>query len=252
MTKNANAKKTNTEANNLPLFFKNPAPLNAERHAKAGITPSEDYSFAADTNSIIINAIEFFEAVKHYPIVFTQSDNIVPAVVVGLEQKNAFIGKDGKWEAGKYIPAYVRKYPFVFMDLPDTKQLMLCIDESSKAFKAEGGKDTLPLYKDGEASDLSKSALEFCSAYHGQSEMTRRLCEDLKKADLFMPSRTDAKTGSGREIMLQGFQMIDEKKLNELPQETIVDFFKKGWLPFIYASLISSSNWRNLLEKAGA
>ena len=249
MTKNANAKQATPESSNLPLFFKEPVPLNMERHAEAGILPSEDFSFAADTNSIIINAVEFFEAVKHYPIVFTQSATIMPTVVVGLEQKNDFVGKYGKWQEGKYIPAYVRKYPFVFMDMPDSNQLMLCIDESSKAFKADGGEGTLPLYKDGAASDLSKSALDFCSAFHGHNDITRRFCEDVQEAGILMPSQTDAKTSAGKEIKLQGFQMIDEKKFNELPQETIMDFFKKGWLPFIYASLISSSNWRNLLER---
>lgn len=235
---------------NLPLFFKKPVPLDMKRHAKAGLLPVQDISFAATTNSILVNAVEFFEAAKQYPVVFTQSESPLPAVIVGLEQQNYFVNKKGQWKEGAYIPAYVRKYPFVFMDAPERNEFLLCIDEAAPQYKENGGKDTLPLYKDSTPSELTRNALEFCTAYHNHHQLTRRFCEDIQNAGLLTPMRSDAKLSTGREIHLGGFQSIDEKKLAALPEATILDFFKKGWLPLIYAAIMSASNWKKLVDMA--
>ncbi len=250
MAKTAQTPQTEQDAGGLPLFFKNPTPLDMKRHAKAGLTPVQDLSFADSTNSILINAVEFFEAAKQYPIVFTQGENPLPAVIVGLEKQNYFVDTKGQWKADSYLPAYVRKYPFVFMDMPERKEFLLCIDEAAPQFKENAGKDTLPLYKDGQPSDLTKNALEFCTAYHNHHQLTRRFCEDVKKHDLLTPTRSDAKLFNGREIHLGGFQAIDEKKLNALPEATILEFFKKGWLPLLYSALMSGSNWKRLVDMA--
>lgn len=253
MVKSASSPKpAASEARNLPLFFQKPVPLDMKRHAKAGLLPVQDISFAATTNSILVNAVEFFEAARQYPIVFTQNDATLPAVVVGLEQQNYFVNKKGQWKEGSYLPAYVRKYPFVFMDAPERNEFLLCVDEAAPQFKENGGKDAIPLYKDSTPSDLTRNALEFCTAYHNHHQLTRRFCEDLKAADLLTPMRSDAKLASGREIHLGGFQSIDEKKLASLPDATVLDFFKKGWLPLIYAAVMSGSNWKKLVDMAAA
>jgi hypothetical protein len=251
MAKNAQTQQApKDEAANLPLFFKNPKPLDMKRHADAGLMPVQDLSFTNETNSILINAVEFFEAAKQYPIVFTQGEVPLPAVIVGLEKQNYFVNEQGSWKPEAYLPAYVRKYPFVFMDMPERKEFLLCIDEGAPQYKEKGGKDSLPLYKSGQPSELTKNALEFCTAYHNHHQLTRRFCEDLKAHDLLTATRSDAKLFNGREIHLGGFLAIDEKKVNALPDATILEFFKKGWLPLIYSALMSGSNWKKLVDMA--
>lgn len=241
-----------TTGESLPLFFKKPVQLDIARHAKAGLVTSSDATFAATTNSIVLNAVEFFEATKNYPIVFTQTDNPMPVAIVGLEQGNYFVDAKGSWKEGAYVPAYVRKYPFIFLEVPDRDQLILCIDEDAPQFKENGGKDTVPLYKDSEPSELTKNALEFCGAYHSHYQLTRQFCDALKEVELLTPTRSDSKLANGREIHLGGFLAIDEKKLNELPEAKVLEFFKKGWLSLIYAALMSTSNWNRLVEMAAA
>lgn len=254
MVKSASNPKTpksaSQDSNGLPLFFQRPTPLDIKKHAKAGLLPTRDMGFAATTNSILINAVEFFESCKQYPIVFTQSDVPLPAVIVGLEQQNYFVDDKGQWKNDAYLPAYVRKYPFVFMDVPEREQFLLCIDEDAPQYKEQGGKDALALYKGDAPSDLTRNALEFCTAYQNHYQLTRKFCADIQAAGLLMPTRSDAKLSSGREIHLGGFQAIDEKKVNALPEATVLEFFKKGWLPLIYAALMSSSNWKRLVDMA--
>lgn len=256
MGKNAtNPKADKTAAGSstgLPLFFQRPVPLDLKRHAKAALLPVQDLRFAATTNSILINAVEFFEAAKQYPIVFTQSESPMPAVIVGLEQNNYFVNDKGAWKEGAYLPAYVRKYPFVFMDVPERNEFLLCIDEAAPQYKENGAKDAIPLYKDNAPSELTRNALEFCTAYHNHHQLTAKFCEDIRAADLLTPTRSDAKLYTGREIHLGGFQAIDDKKVAALSDEKVVEFFKKGWMPLIYAALMSASNWKRLVDMAAA
>jgi hypothetical protein len=238
-------------ANQLPIFFQKPVPLDLRRHDKAGLLPSQDFSFARATNSILINAQEMVETSRYYPIIFTQDELTLPAVIVGLEKQNYFVDAKGRWTEGTYIPAYVRRYPFVFMDIADKKQLALCIDEGAANFRKNGGKGVLPLYEGENPSPLTRHALEFCTAFQSDHLVTRRFCEDVKAAGLLVPNRSTAKLSNGREINLTGFQIIDENKVNALADETILEFHKKGWLPIIYCALMSTSNWKRLADMAG-
>src|SRR5262249_21728294 len=145
----------------------------------------------------------------------------------GLEKENYFVGKNGAWEKGAYIPAYVRRYPFIFMELPDRQQFALCVDESAKQFREKGGKGTRAFYEDDKPSELTRNALEFCTAFHNHHQISRQFTEALNKHGLLAGMQSTAKLFNGREIQLGGFQAIDEKKLAELPDEAFLDLRKK-------------------------
>lgn len=244
------AKPTDTQNNSLPLFFKRPTVIDADHHAQAGLVTQENMGFAANTNSIFLNCVEFAEAAKHYPIVFSGSDLPMPAALTGLETSNYFVGKNDAWEKDTYIPAYVRRYPFVLMEIPEQEKFVLCVDEEAPQFRAKGGKDTLPLFTEGKASEMALNALNFCRSFQQQYDITREFCTALKEADLLSPTRSDATLPNGREIHLAGFQIIDEGKLGKLSDAQILEFHKKGWLPLIYFVLMSASNWRSLISMA--
>ena len=239
------------KAAQAPLFFVEPHILDAKRHAKATLVPGEDYRFTAASNSAPINGIEFVEAAKYYPIVFSGDDAVMPAVVMGFEQKNSLVDADGKWCANFYIPAYVRQYPFIFFEEPEHERFYLCVDEKSVNFSLEGDKNGAILYNaDGTPSALSNRALEFCTAFYQHHLITKNLCADLLKHDLLVQFQTEAKLASGKTFQLNNFKIIDEAKFNALSDEVFADFRKKGWLAFIYFALASNSNWKRLLEFA--
>ena len=238
------------QASALPLFFKKPVVLEVARHGKATVTPITDYSFARDTNSVPLNGIEFIEASKHYPIVFTTGDAPMPVAVLGLETTNYFINAKGAWKADHYIPAYARQYPFIFFEQPEQKQFYLCIDEASDAYHADAVEGGQPIYTDGKASELSNNALQFCTAYYQHHTITKNLCADLAEHKLLGPFQSQATLPSGKQLHLSGFQMIDEAALNALPDEVFLEFRKKGWLAFIYLAMSSASNWKRLMEVA--
>jgi hypothetical protein len=231
----------------MPLFFKQPAVLDKERHAKAGVVTTTNYGFAKQTNSMALNVIEFIEAAKFYPVVFTDPANPFPAAIVGLEKENYYVDVKGEWKADHYIPAYARQYPFIFFQQPGTDTFFLSVDEGAPHFRANGGEGATPLYNaDGTPTDLTKNALQFCSDYYQQHVITRNFCEDLTKHKLLVPYQSQAQFKSGRIVSLAQFMIIDEQAFNSLPDDVFLDFKKKGWLPFIYLALASASNWKRL------
>lgn len=239
------------QAEGMPLFFRKPAVLDKDRHAKAGLKPVTSVAFAKATNSLPVNTIEFLEAGKHYPIVFTADAEPTPTVIVGMEKTNYFVDAKGQWDARTYVPAYVRQYPFIFFQPPEGEMYYLCLDEASEAFAAQAGKRDQVLFDaNSEPSELTRRALQFCTSFYQQLAITRNFCADLATHNLLAPYHSQLTTKDGRQMSLSGFTMIDEKAFNALPDEVILDFRRKGWLPFIYLALASATNWKALLELA--
>ena len=239
-----------TQATGLPLFFHKPAPVNPDRHGKTTIHPETSLRFASETNSIPLNAIEFIEAAKHYPIVFTNEENPTPVALVGLEQSNYFLGKEGEWTNPGYVPAYVRQYPFVFLEVPQSQQFILCIDEEAPHVSVDGGEGSALFDSDGKPTSITQQALQFCTAYYNHFVITKNLCADLKEHKLLSPNSSQIRLVNGRTLNLGGFQLIDEAAFNALDEKTFNEFRQKGWLPFIYLALAATSNWKALADKA--
>jgi len=115
-----------------PVLYKNPQPLNAERHKGKSLRAVTSYAFAARANSVPMNGNEFPLVMHDYPIVFTPGDPITPVAVMGMRaDQNLFVAPNGAWMEGRYIPAYIRRYPFIFTDLTQQQKLVLSIDEDS-------------------------------------------------------------------------------------------------------------------------
>ena len=57
----------------------------------------------------------------------------LPIAVMGLNAgENMFVRDDGLFEAATYIPAYIRRYPFVFANDDNAKQMVLCVDRAAE------------------------------------------------------------------------------------------------------------------------
>lgn len=255
-TKKKNTAKTKTPAVDsktvvpaLPLFYSDPHALSVERHGTKGISSEANYSFARNTNSVPVTAMEFTRVMHDYPIVFSAADPVIPVAILGLRgANNLFVSDDNKWRDGVYIPAYVRRYPFILMESPDKLQYSLCIDESADHI-VDGGQ---LLFENGEPSEMCKKALEFCSAYQGQHTFTLEFTAMLEKYSLLVDNRASIKLASGEELALTGFRVINEEKFMGLPDEVFLDWRQRGWLPLIYCHLLSTSNWKALADAAAA
>ncbi|MSO74870.1 MAG: SapC family protein [Alphaproteobacteria bacterium] len=157
----------------LPLFYKLIEVLTLQRHARLAVKAQGTYAFAAAAHSVPVNALECSLASHSYPIVFSGDETGPPVAVFGLESgENLFVDKAGHWERGQYIPAYVRRYPFIALAPEDSTDYALYVDVASDLFEPGGAR---PLFENGQPSNLTKKALEFCQAYQTQQNGTRQV-----------------------------------------------------------------------------
>lgn len=231
-----------------PLFYVSPQPITLERHATAGLSDELPLNFARGTNSIPLNAIEFGEACRSFPIVFAVGEEPMPVALVGLESENYFINIAGHWKADAYIPAYIRKYPFALMESPDKQQWILCIDEAATNFRKEAPK--FPFYVDGKPGDVAQRALDFCSAYQQHHRITRDFVQGLIQQNLLVERVSTMTLPDGSNVNLRGFMVIDEERFRKLPDDIYLEWRRLDWIPLIDACLLSQNNWKYLAAMA--
>jgi hypothetical protein len=230
--------------NGLPLFYKLPAPLEPQRHANAGLKPRSDYSFARTTNAVPLVVSEFSSAARHYPIVFSATSPVVPFAVVGVrDNENLFVDKAGAWRDDFYVPAYVRRYPFILTPIPNSDQLALCVDEAADHFESPS---TQPFFVDGKPSENLQRALKFNQEFHGQVDLTRQFCDWLDQNSLLEERVASAQMPNGQSYTLQGLRLINSEKLNALDDTQVLDLHRKGWLPLFHFHYQSLQNWSSL------
>jgi len=229
----------------MPLFYKKPTPLDAKLHAKMALKKNFGLGFTKGVNAVPINLIELPQICHYYPIAFAPDATGTPVAIMGLrDNENLFLNERGDWEEDVYIPAYIRRYPFIFSEMPGNDQLSLCIDYDDAVLETNGEQKFFG--DDGKPTALSQNALEFCKSYHAAAQHTIEFGKAMAAANILVDRQAEIAIGGGKKINFSGFRIIDEAKLADLDEKTFLEWRKKGWLPFIYAHLFSGVQWQRL------
>ncbi|MET4896571.1 SapC family protein [Sphingomonadaceae bacterium jetA1] len=229
----------------LPLFYNAVQPLHSSVHAHWRLKDG-DARFAADSPFIPIVAGEVAAAMRDYPVVFA-ADSAQPVAILGLDRRNLFV-EAGRWSPGAYVPAYVRRYPFAFIATANPDGFALAIDAGSERV-AQDGTDGTALFEDGQPSALTRQALEFCTAFGREVEITQMFTAALKEKNLLIDRRADATLPDGSTFGLAGFQIVDAEKFAALDDSTIVAWQRQGLLALVHFHLASLDRFSILLER---
>lgn len=231
-----------------PLFYQNPVALHPNAHGAAGLVDELDYGFARKTNAIPISLSEIPLAALSYPIAFTVDGGARPVAIVGLrDDENLFVDTHGGWLAGAYVPAYVRRYPFILAEYGEGEDLgvQLCIEDHPEILVHGAGQ---PLFADGEPSRLVKSAFDFCKSLRAADLATAPFVEALVACGVLDGRAATVKLPTGGDLKLAGFATIDEARLRSLPDEAFLLLRRQGWMNAIYAQMHSALNWGRLAD----
>lgn len=237
-----------------PLFYKKVVPLNKEKHRKLSLSLVDNFNHTKKTNSVYIAAVEFPKASKEYPIVFAKSaDNeIFPMAILGLkDNENLFVGKKGEWLAN-YIPAYVRRYPFILASGTDKSgtEFAVCIDEGYAGFNSKN-KGRKLFDDDGKESELLQQTLKFLQEYQSHIQFTKVFCNNINKLGLLEPMQAKAEFKGGKKLALRGFMGVNRERLKDIEPTKLSELLKAGHMELIYAHLNSLDNIERLLKKLG-
>ncbi|QTA87849.1 SapC family protein [Desulfonema magnum] len=228
-------------------MFKKTVPLNKQRHAAKKILPVNVFKFAEKSYIVSLIANEFTKAASAYPIVFVKDgEELRPFALLGLEKgQNMFVNEDGTWKS-HYIPAIIRRYPFVLGRNEGSSDLVLCIDEESDFLSDTEGE---PLFDEkGEPGPIIEKARNFLIELQRFNEMTGLFSKELTKRELLSPLKMQIRNNQGVAIKIDGIFGVNERKLNELPEADFMDLRKRGMLPLIYAHLISLGHIERLVQ----
>ena len=242
---------TAPEQQQLPLFYKELEPLSSQIHADYRVRPTAVATFAKDTHAIPLTVEEFPMAQRNFPIVFSVGDDPIPLGLMGLNDGvNVFFDADGRLlEQNFYVPAYIRRYPYLLARLrPDSDELSLCFDPSADLIGPEGDGDKL--FEDGQPSEATKAILAFNEQFEQAGQRTAMFIADLKEMELLIDGEvTIQPDGAAQPFVYRGFMMVDENKLNELRGDQLRKIVQNGMLPLIYAHLFSLSQMREVFGR---
>lgn len=237
------------EATLPPQFYELTEPLTVERHGAWRLLPG-DLAFARDANSIMLATSEFAAASRSYPILFAGNDGL-PIALLGLERSNDFVAS-GRWAADTYIPAYIRRHPFIFFATEEPDRFVLGIDVTSPRI-VRGGDRGVALFDGDTASAATTQALHFCEAFRRDCAVTRRFADALLERDLLVDRRATVTLPGGGAFDIDGFKLVDRDRFDALDDATILDWHRTGWLAAIQFHFASLDRFQALLDRrAGA
>ncbi len=231
------------------LFYHKPVALNREAHRKLKIRPVPSFAYARTVNSVPLTGNEFAAAARTLPIVFIndakQQPN--PIALLGLRRdENLFVEADGNWSGG-YIPAFIRRYPFVLIEKPGSDTMTVGIDEAFPGFNADEGESIFA--EDGSEGASLKRAMEFLNAYQTDARRTQDFLAQLKRLDLLIPRAINVQLKDGTKFSVDGFSVVDEARLVKLDEKEAGALLRSGYLGWIYMHLLSMANVADLSSR---
>lgn len=234
----------------LPLFFKDLVPLSSVDHATWKTRTVESAPWLNDQHAVPLTVDEFASAQRNYPIIFSSGEAPVPLALMGLnEGVNVFMGEDGRFTEQVYVPAYVRRYPFMLAKLrPDSDDLSVCFDPTAGAIGEFEEGDAL--FEDGQPTEATKQILSFCEQFEQAGQRTQAFMQELIANELLMDGEMSVQPDPDKPpFVYRGFQMVNEDKLRELRGDHLRKMNQSGLLPLVYAHLFSMSVMRDVFGR---
>lgn len=234
---------------NSMLFYKNVEALSRDLHANLKLDATNNLSFAAHNYWVPVAGVEFFRAADHFPVVFLkEGDDFVPIALLGLEEsQNLFITQDASWREGVYIPAFIRRYPFVLAGgSQNDTELTVCLDRNYKGFNEKTGEALLN--DAGEPTEFLNNVITFLSNYNVDMTRTQEFVTILKEHNLLESKTVTITRNHDEKFDVQNVYIIDEESFSKLDGETLVTLNQKGMLGWVFAHLASLNNFPALFD----
>ena len=234
----------------LPLFYNNLQPLSSSLHGKYRHRTTDKAAHYATAHANPLTTDEFIHTQRHMPIVFSTGEPVVPLALTGLnEGVNVFVDENGQIDRQVYVPAYVRRYPYLLARLqPDAQELSLCFDPTSDVIGEF--KDGDPLFDGDKPTEHLNTILKFCEDFEIAGQRTSAFVKELQEMDLLMDGEVSIQPADAPQpYVYRGFRIVDEQKFRDLNGDQLRKINQNGILPLIVAHLFSLSLIREVFGR---
>ncbi|WP_341938670.1 SapC family protein [Marinimicrobium sp. C2-29] len=236
------------------LIYNNIQPVSSEAHRDWSIH-IDNHAFTRELNSVPLLATEIASVARELPVIFakTQDDGgYVPLGVMGLKKGQNLFLDDKERLTLRYVPGFIRRYPFAFANDGKSENFTLCIDDQFEGWSKDGTEGKRLFTESGEQTEELKGVMEFLKDYQYRAELTNVFCKKLAELELLEPMEANIKLKDGQEgggFNLTGFYVVNRDKLKALKDEEVLDLFKKDGLELIFSHLQSLQNLNGLVNK---
>jgi hypothetical protein len=234
------------------LFYRRPEPLSLEKHRNLGVKQiAAPFSFLKTAHAVPITVSEFGVVATSFPIIFVGQEK-TPVAVMGIRQnENEYVDASGQPDPDSYIPAFVRRYPFVFANDPKTDRLLLCVDTEAQMVSSQ---PDVAFFEGDKPSKFTEDAIEFCKEFERQRRATVEFIEMIDKAGLFEQKSVaftprDPQGNVGQTQKIADYWAISEDGLNALADQKFNDIRNTGALAAVYAHMVSLMNWQRVIQR---
>ncbi|MEY4752614.1 MAG: hypothetical protein RJA44_289 [Pseudomonadota bacterium] len=246
---------TSTGAASVHLY-REPTLLDRTKHIGLRLKALNHWRATAEMNAVFVSGMEFAEISREYVIAFIPTDrdaqgkvHVAPVALLGLrERENLYLKADGSWDA-RYVPAFLRRYPFAYTRLA-ADQVGVVFDASWGGLNTEEGE--LLLTEAGEPTPFFESIRQFLDSFEQEAQRTRLLCDRLLELELLRGGEINGQLPNGQTVKADGFFMIDEEKLRNLPDAVVLELHRNGVLALLHAHLLSMGHVQGLAARQAA
>jgi hypothetical protein len=235
-------------------LYRDPQMLNPALHRNKRLRGPSDFSVTKNMHAVFLTATEFPQAATEYPIIFVNTGErlpngkpmISPVALLGLTANENLRLQDGQWTA-RYLPAFLRRFPFLTALIEGSDAPSVFVDAAWEGFNDVDGER---LFDDeGQPTETLKRVIEFLQRFDDEQGRTRLFCQRLVDLDILKEMTADATLHNGESLKVEGFMSVDEDKLGQLPDATVVELHRNGMLMLLNAHLMSLANIRDLVER---
>lgn len=221
--------------------------LNFDKHSHLKVQSALRHSSAINQHLMPVVPSEFGRVASCFPIVLTKNADtgqFVFSAMMGFEPGENLFVKQGVWDAG-YEPLHIQRQPFFVGGDGDDR--VLCFDAENAALSPENGE---PLFTaDSQPSDYLQTVQHILQQLIAGEDASAALIAALRTAELLTSFAFDIEFKDGSQQCLSGAYTIDEQKLAELDDPTIVSLQRSGHLALIHCLQGSMHQLPNLIVR---
>lgn len=233
-------------------------PLNNEKHKNTKIITRHGEGLDDNITFAVVFPHEFKRLQADYPLFFRKNEQrqcFECIALFGLQEKENLFITANEWEAD-YIPLTVERRPFMIgfqqaeKDGETVQQPLVLLDTASPRLDlaGEGEGEAIFLPHGGHTPYFEKITGALQDIFKGDNHANEFIAA-LEKHELLEAFTLQAQLHGDNKLHISGFHTINEDKFNQLSDEVLGEFHRKGYLGHIYMMFASIGNINKLLRR---
>jgi hypothetical protein len=206
--------------------------LNSQTHRTLRVQPGAAARYGDNQRFVPVIVSEFPVIAIHYPILLSKDADtgaFYCGAMLGFDSGENLFLEDNGYDA--YRPLNLQRGPFY------SSGSDLAIDLDSPRIDPGGGEALFA--ESGEPTPYLQSIVALMRELHPGLERTKVFIQTLMNLKLVEPVTINAAFDDGTRREVTGLYTIDQEALRSLPDATVLDLFRRGYLQLIYLMIAS-------------